>query len=220
MNTSNPSPATTPGKQAARRSNMPLYLIILSCVVPMLAAALLYYVPSLRPDGSTNYGSFVNPQRPIPSAEALPLATLDGKPFDLNTLRGKWLLLTSDGGACPDSCARKLHFTRNGHASQGKNVSRIQRVWFVTDDQPIPEKVMEAYKGTVMLRTDPVALSQFLLDEKDRQGDVVALEKKMDGYLWIIDPNGNLIMHYPGNESDPVRFRDDIAKLLHASSIG
>jgi hypothetical protein len=90
----------------------------------------------------------------------------------------------------------------------------------VTDNQPIPEKVLEAYKGTIMLRVDPKALSDFLLDEADRAGDAVAVEKKMDSYLWIIDPNGNLIMHYPGNESDPVRFRGDLAKLLHASTIG
>ncbi|WP_025371167.1 SCO family protein [Advenella mimigardefordensis] len=220
MNTNSPSSSGTSSRSGARRSNMPLYLIILSCIVPIVAAALLYYVPSLRPAGSTNYGNFVQPQRPMPSAEALSLTTLDGKPFDLNTLKGKWLLLTSDGGACPDSCAQKLHFTRNGHASQGKNVSRIQRVWFVTDDQPIPEKVLEAYKGTIMLRVDPKVLGNFLLDQADREGDAVALEKKMDSYLWIVDPNGNLIMHYPGNESDPVRFRDDLAKLLHASSIG
>jgi len=220
MNTTRPSPSGSPAQPGATRSNMPLYLIIISCIVPILAAALLYYVPSLRPDGSTNYGAFVQPQRPLPSSDSLRLTTLDGQPFDLTSLRGKWLLLTSDGGACPDSCARKLHFTRNGHASQGKNVGRIQRVWFVTDDQPIPEKVMEAYKGTVMLRADPKALSEFLLDDADRVGDAVALEKKMDSYLWIVDPNGNLIMHYPGNQSDPVRFRDDLAKLLHASSIG
>ncbi|PJX26587.1 hypothetical protein CAP48_04410 [Advenella sp. S44] len=199
---------------------MPLYLIMLTCIVPMLAAVLLYYVPSLRPDGSTNYGNFVQPQRPMPSADTLRLTTLDGKPFDLQTLKGKWLLLTSDGGACPDSCAQKLHFTRNGHASQGKNVQRIQRVWFVTDDQPVPDKVLQAYKGTIMLRADPKALSQFLLDEADRTGDEVAVEKKMDSYLWIIDPNGNLIMHYPGNQTDPIRFRGDLAKLLHASTIG
>ncbi len=220
MNTTRPSESGIAVKSAVKRSNMPLYLILLTCIVPMLAAVLLYYVPSLRPDGSTNYGNFVQPQRPMPSADTLSLTTLDGKPFDLQTLKGKWLLLTSDGGDCPDSCAQKLHFTRNGHASQGKNVHRIQRVWFVTDDQPVPEKVLQAYKGTIMLRADPKALSQFLLDEADRTGDEVAVEKKMDSYLWIIDPNGNLIMHYPGNQTDPIRFRGDLAKLLHASTIG
>lgn len=220
MNSTRPSPAGPPVSPGAKRSNMPLYLIFLSCAVPIIAAALLYYVPSLRPQGSTNYGNFVQPQRPLPSSDALQLTTLDGQPFDLSTLKGKWLLLTSDGGTCPDSCAQKLHFTRNAHASQGKNVSRIQRVWFVTDDQPVPEKVLQAYQGTVMLRVDPAALSRFLLDDNQQVGDAAALEKKMDSYLWIVDPHGNLIMHYPGNQTDPVRFRDDIAKLLRASSIG
>lgn len=202
-----------------KRSLVPLYLILLSCIIPLVAAALLYYVPALRPAGATNYGSFVTPQRTMPASAQLPLTMLDGKPFDLGSLKGRWVLVSADGGACPDSCATKLHYTRNAHASQGKNVERLMRVWFVTDNEPIPQKVLDAYKGTLMLRADPVALSAFLLG-LDVQADAVELEREMDKYLWIIDPLGNLIMYYPGQETDPVRFRNDIAKLLHVSVIG
>lgn len=202
-----------------KRSMVPLYLIIFSCLLPIAAAFLLYFVPDLRPSGSTNYGSFVEPQRPMPEARQLPLTTLEGEPFDLNSLKGRWVLVSSDGGACPDSCASKLHYVRNAHASQGKNVERLVRVWFVTDDAPVPQKVLDAYKGTIMLRVDPARLAAFLLPP-DTQGNAAGLEREMDRFLWIIDPNGNLIMHYPGQETDPIQFRKDIAKLLHASVIG
>ncbi|MFV9475463.1 SCO family protein [Advenella sp. RU8] len=202
-----------------KRSLAPLYLILLSCIIPVVAAVLLYYVPGLRPAGATNYGSFVTPQRTMPSAAELPLSSLDGSPFDLESLKGRWVLVSTDGGACPDSCATKLHYTRNAHASQGKNVERLVRVWFVTDNETIPQKVLDAYKGTLMLRADPVVLSAFLLGP-DVRVDVAGLEQEMDKYLWIIDPLGNLIMYYPGQETDPVRFRNDIAKLLHVSVIG
>ncbi|XOT98796.1 hypothetical protein ACMTAU_23355, partial [Alcaligenes pakistanensis] len=56
-----------------------------------------------------------------------------GEAFDLQSLRGRWVLLSADESACPESCVRKLFILRNSHASQGKNVERLARVWFVTD---------------------------------------------------------------------------------------
>src|SRR5690606_41493667 len=122
---------------------------------------LAYYVPALglRPTEHTNYGALIQPQRPLPTTTELPLTTLEGQPFDLASLDGKWVLVSADSGACPESCVRKLFILRNSHASQGKEVERLTRVWFITDDQEIPEQVMEAYKGTHILRADPAQLA-------------------------------------------------------------
>jgi len=38
-------------------------------------------------------------------------------------------------------------------------------------------------------------------------------------YMWIIDPLGNLILQYP-EDSDPVKIRNEITKLLKNSRIG
>lgn len=145
------------------RSRGPLVAILLMSLAPVVAAVLVYFNPGLRPDGSVSYGTLIDPQRPIPSASALPATTLDGKPFDLASLKGKWLLLAADDAECPESCARKLFILRNSHASQGKHVERLMRVWFITDDKPVPDKVLEAYKGTVMVRIKPDVLKEFLL---------------------------------------------------------
>ena len=59
-----------------KRSLVPLYLILLSCIIPLVAAALLYYVPALRPAGATNYGSFVTPQRTMPASAQLLAVTV------------------------------------------------------------------------------------------------------------------------------------------------
>src|SRR5690606_15069934 len=116
----------------------------------------------LRPDDQTNYGTLIQPQRPEPDAATLPLTTPDGQPFELASLRGKWVLVTADSGACPESCVKKLFILRNSHDSQGKNVERLTRVWFLMDDAPIPEPVQDAYKGYHMLRADPAKLAAFL----------------------------------------------------------
>ena len=209
-----------PAKQAptpAKRSMWPLYAILLMALAPVVAALLAYFAPQLglRPDGHNNYGRILDPQRPMPSAAALPLTTLDGQAFDLESLRGQWILVSADGAACPESCVRKLFILRNSHASQGKNVERVSRVWFVTDDAEVPQQVKDAYVGTHMLRSEPETLAGFLT--ADRQGPQ-AVEALRD-HMWIIDPLGNLMMEFPPG-ADPIEVRDDIVKLLKRSRIG
>lgn len=197
-----PTPAKTPNRSVA-----PLIWILVISLVPVIAAFLVYYNPQWQPEGSTNYGELIIPQRTLPGPDQLRVTTMDGKPFDLETLKGKWLFVTADNAQCEEDCAKKLFIIRNVHAMTGKNVDRLARVWFITDDQPVPEKVLEAYKGTIMLRADPASLGAFLNREE--------LEKD----IWIIDPLGNLIMQYPENP-DPLLLRKDIGKLLHNSRIG
>nr|WP_245801294.1 hypothetical protein [Pollutimonas bauzanensis] len=186
-------------------------------MAPLVFALLAYYVPALglRPQEASNYGTLINPQRPMPDAAALPLATLDGKPFDLNSLQGKWLLVSADEGACPEACVKKLFVLRNSHASQGKNVERLARVWFVTDDAPVPGQILEAYVGTNMLRADPEKLAAYLAPNASPAQREAALKAPM----WIIDPLGNLMLEFPA-DADPISVRNDISKLIRNSRIG
>lgn len=206
---------TTPPRQPRRL--WPLYAILLMSLAPVLAALLAYFMPQmgLRPEGHSNYGRILDPQRPIPSAQALPLRTLADRPFDLATLRGQWVLVSADSAACPEACVRKLFILRNSHASQGKNVERLSRVWFVTDDGEVPAEIEAAYMGTHILRADPTALAKFLA--ADRRGDEAV--EALNAHMWIIDPLGNLMMEFPPN-ADPIEVRDDIIKLLKISRIG
>ena len=196
---------------------LPVYLIILICLAPIVFALLAYYVPALglRPEGHTNYGTLIEPQRPMPDSAALPLKTLEGEPYDLASLRGQWLLVSADASACPESCVRKLFILRNSHASQGKNVQRLERIWFVLDDGKVSEQVLDAYVGTHMLRADPEKLAAFLAPDATAEQREAALKAPM----WIIDPLGNLMMRFPDN-ADPESVRGDIRKLIYNSRIG
>lgn len=212
------SPTPTAPQQARKpRSAWPLFLIVAMCLAPVVFALLAYYVPSLglRPMESTNYGTLIQPQRPIPSTDALPLTTIDGQAFDLASLHGKWLLVSADASACPESCVKKLFILRNSHASQGKNVERLARIWFMTDNGDVPQQVLDAYKGTNMLRADPDKLAAFLAPQASPAERAAALKAPM----WIIDPLGNLMMQFPA-DADPISVRDDISKLIRNSRIG
>ena len=200
---------------AKPRSLTPLVMVLLLSLAPVIGAVLVYFNPAWQPTGSVNYGTLVQPQRPMPAPQDLELKTLDGKPFDLQSLKGKWLLAAADGAACPESCARKLFILRNSHASQGKNVDRVNRIWFITDDAPVPEKVLEAYKGTIMVRAKPEQLAKFLPTLGNGPDGKPALQDPM----WIMDPLGNLILQYPV-DAEPMRFRKDLSRLIYNSRIG
>lgn len=199
------------------RSMTPLYLLLAISLAPVLFALAAYYMPSLglRPDESNAYGQLIQPQRSVPEPAALPLRNLQGEAFDLQSLRGRWVLVSADESACPESCVRKLFILRNSHASQGKNVERLTRVWFVTDQGQPSEQVLEAYQGTHMLHADPSQLAEFLAPEAAGK----APEQAVKNGMWIIDPNGNLMMLFPG-DADPLKVRTDIRKLLNNSRIG
>lgn len=202
---------------ARPRSLTPLYLLLAVSLAPVLFALAAYYMPSLglRPEQSNAYGQLIEPQRSVPTPATLPLQTLQGEAFDLQSLRGRWVLVSADESACPESCVRKLFILRNSHASQGKNVDRLARVWFVTDQGQPSEQILEAYLGTHMLRADPGQLAEFLAPGTDSR----AAEQTVKNGMWIIDPNGNLMMVFPG-DADPIKVRTDIRKLLNNSRIG
>lgn len=207
----------TPTDQQRKRSVLPLVMIVVICLAPVVFALLAYYVPSLgfRPQETNNYGALVDPQRPIPTPQALPLKTLDGQDFDLASLDGKWILITADQAACPESCVKKLFILRNSHASQGKNVERLGRVWFITDNGTPTEQILEAYRGTHMLRADPAQLAAWLAPQATPE----QIQEALLAPMWIVDPLGNLMLQFPA-DADPISVRNDITKLLKNSRIG
>jgi hypothetical protein len=207
-------PAATPARAAPRRSPWTLFLVLLICLAPVLGAVYAYFT-QWRPDGINNYGTLVEPQRPVPPAGQLTLTQLDGTPFDLRSLAGKWVMLTVDGGECPEACAKKLFIMRQTHASTGKSVDRIERVWLVSDREPLHTEVIRAYDGMHMVRADPAQLAKFLAVPAGSENSLQAIEQ----HIWLIDPIGNQMMRFPENP-DPILLRKDLGKLLHASRIG
>jgi len=173
----------------------------------VVAAVVMYLNPQWLSGKSTNYGTIMEPQRPVPPASELTLTDLEGKPVDLQELRGQWLLVTADGAACPEECARKLFIMRQSHASTGKNVVRINRVWLITDEAQVAPQVLEAYRGMHMLRANPEQVRAFMGSDTPEK------------HIWIIDPLNNLMMQFPEN-ADPTKLRRDIGKLLFASQVG
>jgi cytochrome oxidase Cu insertion factor (SCO1/SenC/PrrC family) len=183
-----------------------LWLVALVCVAPIVASYFYYYV--VKPGPSTNYGTLLDArQYPMP---ALGTATLDGRPESLDTYKGRWILLQVDRSDCDAYCRKKLYYMRQLRLAQGKDLIRIERVWLITDNQPLDTMLIREYDGTHMLRVNDAVLRSWLPVEQNGT---------LADHIYVIDPLGNLIMRYPKN-FDADKINKDIGRLLKASSIG
>jgi hypothetical protein len=200
------SPAATQHK-VARSNRLILVLFLVVCAAPVLASYLFYFV--IKPDKRTNYGDLVDPQRAVPTLDA---TTLDGKPYDFSALAGRWVMLSADGAACPEACARKLYEMRQLRLTTGKDRDRVELVWFVTDREAVPKVVLDAYPNVITLRVDPERLASWL------PGTSSPASSYTD-HLYMVDPHQHLMMRFP-TDPDPYRVKRDLNKLLSASEIG
>ncbi|WP_179401179.1 SCO family protein [Burkholderia guangdongensis] len=199
--------ADAPARGSWQRGRWMLLLVALVCAAPMIASYVTYYVIKPR-GGSTNYGALIDPQRPIPPS--LTVVDESGKTVPLASLRGVWLFVMTDKSACDDACATKLYFMRQVRATQAGERERITTVWLRSDANPIPDKVSAAYPDTRKLVADPAAIAAWLPADAGTQDT---------DHIYLVDPNGNLMMRFPKNP-DPSKIKRDVTKLLKWSSIG
>jgi hypothetical protein len=199
-------PAPTLASAQARHGRLKMLLVLLVCAAPVIASYVTYYF--IRPQGGTNHGVLIQPQRPVPDARALPLTDLQGSPVGPSTLAGQWLLVVVAGGACDALCERQLYLQRQLREALGKNRDRVDRVWLIDDAVAVRAELMPALEGATLLRVPREALAGWLQSD---QGQSPA------AHFHVVDPLGNYMMRFPA-PSDAPAIRRDLEKLLRASA--
>ncbi len=183
---------------AARRRSARRNLLAIAAVAmfPFVGSFIAYLV--WKPAGFVNYGDLITP---IPLAGA-------AAPRALQDLKGKWVFLMVDAGACDEYCRRKLYVMRQVRLTQGKDQDRVERAWLVDDGAAVPADVQRDYDGTLWI---------------DAEGNDLPARLAAGGsardHLFIVDPLGNVILRYP-RDADPSRVKKDLTRLLKASRIG
>ena len=175
-----------------RRGRLKLALLGAFFLLPIGVSWLVWWL-DLAPGAVGNYGTLL-PPRPA----ALP---------PLTALKGKWVLVQFDGGACNAACERKHYFMRQVRRAQGKEMARIERLWLVTDAVPPAPALLAAIEGSVVAAQGAALAASF------------PAVRDVAEHIYLVDPLGNLMMRFP-REPDPARVIKDIQRLLRASSFG
>lgn len=195
--------------EAARRTRTgrwKMLLVLLVCAAPVIASYFTYFV--IRPQGRSNYGTLVTPTRGIPPS--LPLQALDGRQVSADTLRGQWLLVSVGPATCVDACERRLFLQRQLREMTGRESERVDKVWLVVDDRPVPFALQDALRQppTTILRAPREAVAAWLQPAEGRA---------LEDHLYLVDPLGEWMMRVPA-DPDPAKVKRDLERLLRASS--
>jgi len=171
-------------------------------VAPVLGSYLLYWF--WLPQQHTNYGALIEP-KPMPSGA---LERLDGKSFAFSELRGRWVFVVTDSGACGAKCEEKLWKIRQVRQAQGKELGRIERV-FLVDGGVAPEpRIEQEYVGTWFVKSGDGGVLRALPAEGTARD-----------HIYLVDPLGNLMMRFPP-DAEPKRMIKDLGRLLKYSRTG
>lgn len=168
-------------------------------LLPMLASFLAYRF--MDPEPTANYGELIAP-RPV---TAQPFERPDAGRFAFEQLRGRWVMVASDSGACPAACLQKLSTMHQVRLALGRRASRVERV-FVVDDLHPPAAALASFQGMLVAIT-PRGLGLPPGAANDR------------AHVYLVDPRGNVMLRWPAT-ADPRRMFKDLERLLKASQIG
>jgi len=176
-------------------------------LLPLAVAFWMYYGSQWRPAAHVNHGELITPARPLPGVE-LPHALAAGSSSGL--FRKKWTLVYIGEGHCDETCHRALYVMRQVRLLLNQEMTRVARAFLVTGNCCDRDYLDREQAGLEVLDaqadTGATLLSRFPMTERAHS-------------LYIVDPQGNLMMRYDIRQ-DPKGLLEDLKKLLSLSHIG
>lgn len=229
---------SAPASVRQSKSRLALVMVIAVCLAPVLASYYFYYVDP--PEGRTNSGTLILPPREVldepvvitmrPETESGFLDVLAqrsrqpeahqpslsmGQTARLGDFRGRWLMVWTGPDPCDQVCLEAMVSMRQIRLTTGRDRDRVERVWLRVGaqagqpSQPLPAGLEGTWQLTSLSDPQPSWAAQL---PQDQQAGAFS-------GLWLIDPQGHLMMHFP-RDTDPARIKKDLIRLLKASRVG
>ena len=202
-----PDPTQSDVRQVRTRSGRwKMLAVLLVCAAPVVASYFTYYV--LRPTQQRSYGELISNQPALPDIQA---QTLDGRNVDLPSLKGQWLLVSTSAAACEQRCQDNLYLQRQLRETLGREKDRLDWVWLINDQQPVPDSIRPALNQGTALRVPAQAINTWLKPEAGHA---------LDEHLYVVDPQGHWMMRFPAgmDKAAAGKAKRDLDRLLRASS--
>lgn len=177
-----------------------LLILLLICIAPMIGALFLYQARDGFHFMTKNTGTLIQPSVEV---STLGLVDAQGHALELSQLGLHWWLVLYTPDVCDIKCTEVVGYFNTIHLSLTEHQERIGEMVLTSNSlnaSQLPAiKSLHAAKVTHPL---PTALPLY------------------DGYgLWIMDPNGNIILSYDPSKLDN-RPLLDLRHLLKVSRIG
>ena len=176
-----------------RRMLLVIFGIFFGC---MLVAGALRF-SGWRPAGSNVHGEMLDP--PLDLREHAP-ALLDGGRYDWTPAARTWRIVVAPPAGCGVECERLATDLDKVWRLMGRNADHVDILWLCPDTECTVPAPLRDDRTLRRLHPDPAFLARL-------PGATTGLP------VYVIDPNGWLILRYPPG-TDPGGLRADLAKLL------
>lgn len=181
------------------RSRMLLLIIAAIAFVPLfIASFVFFFFPELVP-GTSNQGTLIQP----------PIQVNDPK----LGIPGKWVMLISVEAECDATCERVLYLSRQVRIALGKDASRTQRVLLTAGS------LSRNFLDLLAREHAQVTIVSLDRDTADTLRSLVKDDSAGGPVVFLMDPNGNIMMYYLSSQGGKPML-DDLKHLLKVSSIG
>jgi hypothetical protein len=199
-----PTPAQT---RRGRRTALVLFAVGFG---PLVLATLMFYTGWLNPTGHTNHGTLI---QPVVSVAQLNLETLSGQPlearFGADQADPQWLMIVA-AGSCERQCEHLLYLARQVNIALGKNASRVARAAVLGEvSTDLAERRDKEYP--FMETLVPV--------QGTKPSWPAGINPAEQPQVLLVDPYGNLMMHYGPNHTGKEILKD-LNHLLRISPAG
>lgn len=186
-------------------------LMFVLFAMPITASYLTFFF--WQPKVTNNFGELIRPVINLPQEK---LTLVDGGDAPQHVidkgLRGKWLMVTRDSGACDGACANKLYTMRQARLVLNKDMDRVVRVVLIDDEAAPATLLRQDFSGSAfVMAKDSQWLAKLPIEASDASGG--------RGYIYAVDPMGNLFMRYKADE-DIKQLAADFRRVLKASQLG
>lgn len=192
--------AVNPETSAAKPGGGRTQLIIMLVVASFSLFGSYFLFLAMRDGGqwgTSNHGAFVQPHL---NAAALAVEPVGEPALDWSE---HWWLLTVSADNCAAACAEAVHLLRQMQILLNKDSDRVRRA------------VLTTGTTAVALQADYPALAVARLPSLAVAGRDEALAPG----IYIVDPQGNFVFHYPLDVEGSAMLKD-LKKLLKLSQIG
>lgn len=199
-----------PDPQQTRRGRRTALLLFAVGFGPMILATVMYFTGWLNPSGHTNEGNLVQPLVPV---QALELQTADGLPFadrfSVGVEDPQWQMLVA-AGTCTEQCEQLLYLARQVNIALGKNAPRVSRAaWLGAVPAESKTSLSQQYPAFEQLQVAPGQTPAW----------PVGLSPEQQPGIFLVDPFGNVMMHYSPDHTGK-QILKDLKHLLKLSQVG
>ena len=184
-------------------------LLIFLTPIIVITVSTVWYYSGYGPEEKVNYGRLLSDPIDVGTLDL----ELDYQNLNVDSMERKWMLVHFINDACLESCADLIYVARQVNVLLARQQTRVKR--YIAAPIEVKPKLENFFNTYQDLNFIEVKDQSTTIQEFKKNG----IDPFAQPNMFVIDPIGNIILHYSG-EVDGKKLLADLKKLLGASKIG